>query len=194
LGRSTELGYGARADFMTHNTIVRPTAQTDLPAITAIYAEAVRAGPASFELQAPDGAEMTRRWRNRVSKGYPHIVAVRDGAVVGYAYISRFRTSMAYRFLVEDSIYIARDARGAGLGGALLTELIKLCEAVGYRQMIALIAGGTENVPSVRLHERLGFRQTGLIEGSAFKHGRWIDTVLMVRALGEGKASLPREI
>jgi phosphinothricin acetyltransferase len=178
---------------MTHDIIVRGTAETDLPTITAIYAEAVRAGPASFELKAPDTAEMTRRWRNRVAKGYPHIVAVRENVVVGYAYASRFRTSPAYRFLVEDSIYIASDAQGAGLGRALLTELIKLSEGVGYRQMIALIAGGTENVPSIRLHDRLGFRQVGLIEGSALKHGRWVDTLLMLRALGDGKASLPRD-
>ena len=136
---------------------------------------------------------MTRRWRNRVAKGYPHIVAVRDDAVVGYAYASRFRTSPACRLLVEDSIYVAPDAQGAGVGQALLTELIKLCEGLGYRQMIALIAGGTENPSSIRLHDRLGFRQVGLIEGSAFKHGRWIDTLLMLRALGEGNASLPRE-
>ena len=176
---------------MPHDiTFVRRTAETDLPAITAIYGEAVRAGAGSFELQAPDVAEMTRRWRNRVAKGYPHIVAIRDDAVIGYAYASRYRTSAAYRFLVEDSIYVAPDAQGAGVGRALLTELIKLCEELGYRQMIALIAG--ENASSVRLHDHLGFRQIGVIEGSAFKHGRWIDTLLMQRALGEGDASLPR--
>ena len=135
---------------------------------------------------------MTRRWRNRVARGYPHIVGIRDDAVVGYAYAGRYRTSPAYRFLVEDSIYVAPDAQGAGVGQALLTELIKLCEGLGFRQMIALIAGGTENPSSVGLHDRLGFRQVGLIEGSAFKHGRWVDTLLMQRALGEGNASLPR--
>jgi L-amino acid N-acyltransferase YncA len=192
-GRSTEARRAATASSMTPNIIVRPTAETDLPTITAIYAEAVRAGPASFELKAPDAAEMARRWRNRVVKGYPHLVTLRDDVVVGYAYASRFRTSAAYRFLVEDSIYIAPEAQGAGLGRALLTELITQCEGLGYRQMIALIAGGTENTSSIRLHDRLGFRQVGLIEGSAFKHGRWIDTVLMLRALGEGKASLPRD-
>jgi phosphinothricin acetyltransferase len=178
---------------MPQDIFVRRTAASDLPAITAIYGEAVRAGPASFELEAPDTPEMTRRWRNRVAKGYPHIVAVRDDAVVGYAYASRFRTSSAYRFMVEDSIFIAPEAQGAGLGRALLTELIKLCEGLGYRQMIALIAGGTGNPSSIRLHDRLGFRQVGSIEGSAFKHGQWIDTLLMLRALGEGNASLPRE-
>ncbi|UVK40981.1 GNAT family N-acetyltransferase [Mesorhizobium sp. AR10] len=178
---------------MPRDILVRRTAETDLPAITAIYSEAVRAGAGSFELEVPDVTEMARRWRNRVGKGYPHIVAIRDDAVIGYAYTGRYRTHPAYRFLVEDSIYIAPDAQGAGVGRVLLSELIKLCEGRGFRQMIALIAGGTENPSSVRLHDRLGFRQVGLIEGSAFKHGRWLDILLMQRALGEGKASLPRE-
>jgi phosphinothricin acetyltransferase len=111
--------------------------------------------------------------------------------VIGYAYVSRHRTSSAYRFLVEDSIYVASDAHGAGVGRALLTELIRLCEGLQFRQMIALI--GDANSASVRLHDRLGFRQVGVIEGSAFKHGRWIDTLLMQRALGEGHASSPRD-
>jgi len=178
---------------MPRDVLVRRTAETDQPAITAIYGEAVRAGTGSFELDAPDVTEMTRRWRHRVARGYPHIVAIWDGAVVGYAYVSRYRTRPAYRFLVEDSIFIAPDAQGAGVGRALLTELIKLCEGLGFRQMIALIAGGTENPSSVGLHDRLGFRQVGLIEGSAVKHGRWVETILMQRALGEGKASLPRD-
>lgn len=176
---------------MPREVLVRQTAEADLPAITAIYGEAVSAGAGSFELQAPDVAEMTRRWRNRVVKGYPHIVATSGDAVIGYAYVSRYRTSRAYYFLVEDSIYVASGAQGSGVGRALLTELIKLCEGLSFRQMIALIAG--ENPSSVRLHEHLGFRQVGLIEGSAFKHGRWIDTLLMQRALGEGNASSPRD-
>lgn len=174
---------------MPRDVLVRPTAEADLPAITAIYGEAVRAGAGSFELQAPDAAEMTRRWQRRVLKGYPHIVATSGGAVIGYSYASRHRTSPAYGLLVEDSLYVASDAQGAGVGRALLTELIRLCEGLEFRQMIALIAG--ENPSSVRVHERLGFRQVGLIEGSAFKHGRWIDTLLMQRALGEGNASSP---
>lgn len=176
---------------MPREISVRRTAATDLPAITAIYGGAVRAGTGSFELEAPDVSEMTRRWRNRVAKGYPHLVAVEDDVVVGYAYAGRYRTSAAYRFMVEDSIYVSPDLQGAGIGRQLLTELIKLCTELGFRQMIALIAGGTENPSSVRLHDRLGFRQVGLLEGSAFKHGRWIDTLLMQRALGEGQASAP---
>jgi L-amino acid N-acyltransferase YncA len=175
---------------MQRGVIVRQTVETDLPAITAIYGEAVHAGAGSFELKTPDVTEMARRWRNRVVKGLPHIVASRGGAVVGYAYISRHRTSQAYRYLVEDSIYVAADAQGAGVGRALLAELIKCSEALKFRQMIALIAN--ENASSVRLHQHFGFRQIGTIEGSAFKNG-WIDTLLMQRALGEGNASPPRD-
>ena len=174
---------------MLPDVLLRQTTEADLPAITAIYGEAVSAGAGSFELKAPDVAEMTRRWRKRVVKGYPHIVATSGDAVIGYAYASRHRTSPAYGFLVEDSVYVASDAHGAGVGRALLTELIKLCEGLKFRQMIALI--GDENSSSVRLHDQLGFRRVGLIEGSAFKHGRWIDTLLMQRALGDGDASSP---
>lgn len=176
---------------MPCDVLVRQTVDADLPAITAIYGEAVRAGAGSFELQAPDVVEMTRRWQNRVTKGYPHIVATSDGLVIGYAYISRHRTSRAYRFLVEDSIYVASAAQGSGVGRALLAELIRLCERSSFTQMIALIAD--ENAPSVRLHEHFAFRQIGVIEGSAFKGGRWIDTLLMQRALGGGKATPPCE-
>lgn len=178
---------------MLSDILIRRTVESDLPAVTAIYGEAVSAGVGSYELEAPDVTEMTRRWRSRVSAGYPHIVAVVDDVVVGFSYAGRFRTRPAYRFLVEDSIYVAPDARGTGVGRELLTKLIKLCEEKGYRQMIALIAGGKANLPSVGLHDHLGFRQVGLIEGSAFKHGRWIDTLLMQRALGEGRGSLSPE-
>jgi phosphinothricin acetyltransferase len=176
---------------MLRDVLVRRTAEADLPDITAIYGEAVSAGTGSFELKAPDRTEMTRRWQKRVTKGYPHIVAVNGDAVIGYAYASRHRTSAAYRFLAEDSIFVASDAQGAGVGRALLTELIRLCEGSKFRQMIALIAD--RNASSVRLHDRLGFRQVGVIEGSAFKHGRWIDTLLMQRALGAGISSPPQD-
>lgn len=176
---------------MLRDVLVRPTTEADLPAITAIYGEAVRAGAGSYEFEEPDVAEMTRRWRNRVTKGYPHLVAVHDDVVVGYAYAGRYRTSPAYRPLVENSIYVASDSQGAGVGRTLLTELIRLCEGLGFRQMIALIA--TENESSIKLHERLEFRRIGVIEGSACKHGRWIHTLLMQRALGDGIASLPQK-
>lgn len=174
---------------MPRDVLVRPTAEADLPAVTAIYAEAVGAGAGSFELRPPDIAEMTRRWRKRLAGGFPHLVAVRGDAVIGYAYVSRHRTSPAYGFLVENSIFVSFDAQGAGVGRALLAELIALCDRHGFRQMIALIAD--ENAASVRLHEHFEFRRIGLIEGSAFKHGRWIDTLLMQRALGGGNTSSP---
>lgn len=174
---------------MPRDVLIRPTTTADLAAITAIYAEAVAAGTGSFELRPPDAAEMTRRWQNRVTKGYPHIVATSEGAILGYAYISRHRTSRAYHFLVEDSIFVASAAQGCRVGQALLSELIKLCEGLEFRQMIALIAD--ENAPSVKLHERFGFCRIGLIEGSAFKQGRWIDTLLMQRALGQGNTTPP---
>jgi phosphinothricin acetyltransferase len=175
---------------MLSNVVVRETAEQDLPAITAIYGEAVNAGAGSFELQAPDEAETTRRWRMRVAKGYPHIVAVSGGNVIGYASARRHRPGPPHRFMVEDSVYVAHDAHRLGVGRALLTELIARCEGLKFRQMIGVIA--RENSTSVRLHEHLGFRQVGLIEGFAFKHGRWIDTLLMQRSLGEGNSSVPR--
>lgn len=174
---------------MPREVLVRSTLEEDLPAITAIYAEAVVSGTGSFEFDVPSVALMTRRWRNRVDKALPHLVATRDGCVVGCSYASRYRTSPAYAPLVEDSIFVAAAAHGQGVGRALLTELIGRCDALDFRQMIALIASA--NLASVRLHERLGFRRIGVIEGSAFKHGEWIDTVLMQRALGEADRTPP---
>ena len=176
---------------MTREVLVRPTVWADLPDVTTIYGEAVKTGAGSFELKAPDVIEMTSRWGNRVAKKLPHIVATSGDAVVGYAYVSRFRTSAACRSMIEDSIFVASDAQGAGVGRVLLAELINLCEQLGFRHMIAQIA--RENLPSVKLHERLGFQQIGIIESAAFKHGQWIDTLLVQRALGEGNASPPNQ-
>ena len=134
---------------------------------------------------------MTRRWRELLGKGYPHIVAMQDDAVLGYAYAGPYRLRPAYRYSVEDSVYVAPQAQGGGIGRALLAEIIQRAEAGGFRQMIAVIGGGTEHPASVGLHKALGFREIGVIEGSGFKHGRWLDTVLMQRALGEGRATLP---
>lgn len=178
---------------MPHDFLIRPTEARDLATIAEIYGEAVRTGTASYELEPPGAAEMTRRWRDLIGKNYPHIAATRDGVLLGYAYAGPYRPRPAYRFSVEDSIYIAPHAQGAGVGRALLTELIRLCEELGFRQMIAVIGGGAEHPASVMLHERLGFRQIGVIEGSGFKHGRWLDTLLMQRPLGEGKQTLPKE-
>jgi L-amino acid N-acyltransferase YncA len=170
---------------------LRPTRDDDIPAIAAIYADAVLTGTASYEIDPPDETEMRRRFRDIAGRGFPHLVAEREGAILGYAYAGPYRPRPAYRFTVEDSIYVARDARGLGIGRSLLTALIERCEALGFRQMIAVIGGGTEHPASVALHLSLGFREIGVIEGSGFKHGRWLDTVLMQRALGEGRATLP---
>ena len=170
---------------------LRPTVEGDIPAIAAIYADAVLNGTATYELEPPGEAEMARRWRDLVERGFPHIVAVRDGALLGYAYAGPYRPRPAYRYSVEDSIYVAPQAQGLGVGRALLGELVAICEGLGFRQMIAVIGGGTEHPASVGLHKALGFREIGTIEGSGFKHGRWLDTVLMQRPLGPGKATLP---
>jgi phosphinothricin acetyltransferase len=176
---------------MATDFLLRPTEEPDLPAVAAIYGDAVLGGTASYELEPPGLEEMTRRWRELVAKGYPHLVAVRGGAVLGYAYAGPYRPRPAYRYSVEDSVYIAPDAQGRGVGRALLSELIAISERLGFRQMIAVIGGGAEHPASVGLHLELGFRQIGVIEASGFKHGRWLDTVLMQRALGPGKTTLP---
>jgi phosphinothricin acetyltransferase len=170
---------------------LRATAESDIPAVAAIYAEAVVNGTASYELEPPSSADMVQRWRELVAKGYPHIVATRDGAVLGYAYAGPYRPRPAYRFLVEDSIYVAPAAQGGGIGRALLAELIEISEGLGFRQMVAVIGDGTAHSASVGLHRALGFREIGVIEASGFKHGRWLDTVLMQRPLGAGSAALP---
>ncbi|MFO0741927.1 MAG: N-acetyltransferase family protein [Labilithrix sp.] len=161
---------------------IRPVRVEDMAAIAAIYRHAVLHDTASFELEAPDAAEMERRWRS-ISDAYPYLVAERAGAVVGYAYAGPHRTRPAYRATCEDSIYIAREAQRTGVGRALLEALIAACEARGYRQMIAGVSGGPA---SIALHEALGFRVAGRLEAVGFKFGRWIDLVLLQRALGDG--------
>jgi len=171
--------------------LLRATEERDIPAIAAIYEEAVLNGIASYEIDPPGIVEMTRRWRELVSGNYPHLVAVRDAAVLGYAYAGPYRPRPAYRYSVEDSIYLDPAAQGGGIGRALLGELIRICEEGGFRQMIAVIGGGTEHPASVGLHRALGFREIGIIEASGFKHGRWLDTMLMQRPLGAGRTSVP---
>ncbi len=171
--------------------VIRPCEPADIPAITAIYADAVAHGTASFELEPPTEGEMVQRRSALVEGRFPYLVAERGGALLGYAYAGPYRPRPAYRYTVEDSIYIAPAAQGRGVGRALLTELIAICEANRLRQIVAVIGGGTEHPASVGLHKALGFRMIGVIEGSGFKHGRWLDTVLMQRPLGPGKSTLP---
>lgn len=170
--------------------IIRDATPADLPEITRIYADSVLNGVASYELLAPDEAEMERRMAAIRDSGYPYLVA-EDGAdaLLGYAYASAFRTRPAYRWLVEDSIYLAPEARGRGVGRALLEALIARCEALGFRQMVAVIGGA--HPASIAVHQKAGFVSSGMISGSGHKHGRWLDTVFMQRPLGQGKATDP---
>ncbi|SMY07346.1 GNAT family N-acetyltransferase [Flavimaricola marinus] len=162
--------------------IIRTTLEADLPEITEIYAAEVLHHVATFEEVPPTTAEMTERWRTILGQGYPHRVAVLDGRVLGYAYASVYRTRPAYRHTVEGSIYLAPDARGRGVGKALLADLLRECEAGPWQQMVAVI-GDSANAASIGLHKSQGFRMVGTLEAVGFKHGRWVDTVLMQRAL-----------
>jgi phosphinothricin acetyltransferase len=169
---------------------IRAAIAADLPTITEIYRDSVLNGTASYEIAPPDLTEMASRHAAITDRGYPYIVAEgTDGTALGYAYASAFRTRPAYRWLVEDSIYLAPAARGKGVGKALLKELLDRCEALGFRQMIAVIGGAS--AASVAVHRSLGFEMTGTLKGTGFKHGKWLDTVLMQTALGDGKDTEP---
>jgi L-amino acid N-acyltransferase YncA len=174
---------------MTHVSI-RPVDAGDIPAITRIYAHAVQHGTASFEIEPPDEAEMARRQRALLDGGFPYLAAEQDGAVVGYAYAGPYRARPAYRWTVEDSIYVDTNAHGRGIGRALIARLIIESEARGYRQIIAVI-GDSQQAASIALHRRAGFRLVGTFENVGFKHGRWLDSVLMQRALGAGATTMP---
>ena len=165
--------------------ILRPSTPADLPAITEIYAEAVLHGTGTFELEPPDETEMASRRDDVLCKGLPWLVAERGHQVLGYAYANTFRPRKAYRFYLEDSIYLHPDARGQGLGRLLLTELIGRCEAAGARQMLAVI-GDAANAGSIGVHAALGFEHTGVMKAAGWKFSRWLDVVLMQRALGVG--------
>jgi L-amino acid N-acyltransferase YncA len=170
---------------------LRDATADDIAAVTAIYADAVLTGTASYEIEPPDMAEMARRFAALASDGFPSIVADGAGGVLGYAYAGPFRARPAYRYLVEDSVYIAAEARGRGLRRALLDRLVALSSERGFRQMVAVIGDAAGSEASVRLHAACGFRTIGRIKGSGFKHGRWLDTLLMQRALGAGASELP---
>jgi len=172
------------------NLSIRPATPVDIPAITRIYAHAVRHGTASFELEPPDEAEMSRRQRALLDGGYPYLVAEIGRAVAGYAYAGPYRARPAYRFSVENSIYIAPDMHRRGIGRVLLDRLIAECEARGFRLMIAVI-GDSAQTPSIELHRIAGFQLVGALEGVGYKFERWLDTVLMQRPLGKGRSAPP---
>ena len=169
---------------------IRPAADADVPAIAAIYAHAVRHGTASFELEPPDDAEMARRRAALIDGGYPYLVAERGEELLGYAYAGAYRTRPAYRSTVEDSVYVAPAAHGQGVGRALLTALIAACERRDFRLMVAVI-GDRASTGSIKLHEALGFTHVGALEPVGYKHGRWLATVIMQRALGPGATTPP---
>ena len=165
--------------------IVRPSTPDDLAAIQAINAHAVLHGTGTFEIDPPPLQEMARRRDEVLARGLPWLVAEADGAVSGYAYAAPFRPRPAYRFTLEDSIYLAPQAQGRGIGRLLLAELLARCQASGARQMLAVI-GDSGNQASVALHHALGFRPAGTLASVGCKFGRWLDVVLMQRALGPG--------
>ena len=170
---------------------IRDAADADLAAITDIYAHHVRFGLGSFEEVPPSLEEIARRRGDVVARKLPYLVAVTAaGAVRGYAYAAPYRARSAYRFSVEDSVYVAPDAGRQGIGRRLVAELIERCTQAGWRQMVAVI-GDSGNLASIALHDQLGFRHAGVLTAIGFKHGRWVDTVLMQREMGEG-AAIPR--
>jgi phosphinothricin acetyltransferase len=169
---------------------VRPAVLADIPAITRIYAHAVYHGTASFELTAPDEGEMTRRFNELTTGGFPYLVAVIDGTVVGYAYAGPYRARPAYRFTVENSVYVAHDSHRRGVGKALLEALIEASTEKGFRLMVAVI-GDSNQAASIGLHEAAGFKHAGVFENIGYKFDRWLDSVLMQRALGPGASKPP---
>ncbi len=170
---------------------IRPAIVADLPFITDIYADAVRVGTATFELVPPELAEMTRRFQALTDGGFPYLAAVLEGRVAGYAYAGPYRPRPAYRFTVENSVYLRPAIHRRGVGLQLLQRLIVECEARGFRQMIAVI-GDSANAASIGVHAACGFRMIGTHPNVGLKFGRWLDTVMMQRELGEGAGTVPK--
>jgi L-amino acid N-acyltransferase YncA len=169
---------------------IHPATSADIPAITRIYADAVLNGTASFELEPPDETEMSRRMRTLLDGGYPYVVAESGGTLAGYAYAGPYRPRPAYRFSVEDSIYVDSGAQRRGVGRVLLEHLIEECERRGFRQMVAVI-GDSAQTASIELHRSMGFQMAGTLENVGYKFGRWLDSVNMQRPLGPGATTKP---
>lgn len=167
---------------------LRPCGPDDINAVQRIYAGEVLTGTASFELEPPTPDQMRARWQTLTRDGYPYLVATRGGTVAGYAYAGPYRPRPAYRATVENSVYVGSDHRGTGVGQALLDALITRCTEAGFRQMIAVI-GDSGNAASIALHQSLGFADVGTLRSVGWKHGRWLDTVLMQRPLGSGDST-----
>jgi len=171
--------------------VLRPAAPEDVPAMQEIYAYHVLHGLASFEEEPPPAAEMRRRYDDVCGRGLPWLAADFGGVLVGYGYCSVYRTRSAYRYSLEDSVYIRHGSEGRGVGSIILGELIRRVAALGYRQLIAVI-GDSSHAPSINLHARFGFLRVGTLRSVGFKFGRWVDTVVMQRPLGAGDGAPPK--
>jgi L-amino acid N-acyltransferase YncA len=169
--------------------VIRTASQEDLDAIVEIYKHSVEHGTATYELTVPDYAEMQRRFEALTSQNYPYLVAQEDGKILGYAYAGPFRPRPAYRWSVEDSIYLSPDAQGKGVGYQLLARLIKASDERGFRQMIAVIGGAS--AASIAVHAKAGFEHSGVMKATGYKHGKWLDTTIMQLALGDGQDTDP---
>lgn len=169
---------------------MRPATPQDIAAVHAIYAHHVLHGLASFEEEPPSAEELRRRYDGIVGGGLPYLVAEFGGVVAGYAYCALYRARSAYRYALEDSVYVRQDVQGRGVGSALLSELIRRCEALGYRQLIAII-GDSAHAASIGLHAAHGFLRVGTLRSVGFKLGRWVDSIIMQRPLGPGDATRP---
>jgi phosphinothricin acetyltransferase len=170
--------------------MIRDSREDDMVKIQSIYRYHVLHGAASFEEEPPSVNELRRRRADVLRRGLPYLVAELEGEIVGYSYATLYRSRSAYRFTIENSVYVHHEFSRRGIGRALLTELIRRCEAGNWRQMVAVI-GDTGNIASISLHEVLGFRLVGTLRAVGYKFGGWVDTVLMQRALGAGDATLP---
>ena len=175
---------------MITRVLIRASRDDDIDAIAGFYCESVATGTASWEYDPPSVEEMTKRRHAVIAGGFPYLVAECDDRVVGYCYASSYRTRIGYRFVVEDSVYVAPDMQGRGIGKTLLMAVIAECEKLGFRQMIAVI-GDSENTGSIALHERCGFQHAGRFNGIGYKFGRWLDSVQMMRTLGAGSNTAP---
>ena len=162
---------------------IRDAEEADLPQITAIYAHYVRTHTASFEIDPPDEVEMRERWISIRTAGLPYVVAEHEGRVLGYCYVAKYRTRPAYRYTVENSVYVTHDCARRGVGRSLLEHVVSVCERAGYREIIAVI-GDSENRSSIGLHAKLGFVHVGTLRNVGFKFDRWLDSVIMQRSLG----------
>ncbi len=186
-------GSPATAAPLAAGVTLRAAAAQDMPAIQSIYAHHVLNGLASFEEQPPAVEEMRRRYEEVTGRGLPYLVAERGGRVVGFGYCAPYRTRSAYRFVLEDSVYVLLGQHRQGIGKALLAELVARCERLGYRQLIAVI-GDSAHAASVGLHANLGFLRVGTLRSVGYKFGRWVDCVIMQRPLGEGDRTPARDI